>query len=83
MCPWSSVKAKVFRIEKEMVHLEIEDELRFQSEYDFVGSGERPVQGGVVWLRVDTRFDKLIVLTVRLCSQSLSEVEGSEVEGQV
>jgi len=42
------VKAKVFRIDKEMVHLEIEDELRFQSEYDFVGACKRPVQGRVV-----------------------------------
>ena len=34
--------------EKEIVHLEMEGELRFQSEYDFVGASECPVQGGVV-----------------------------------
>jgi hypothetical protein len=33
--------------------------------------------------RADTWFDKLTILTVRLHSQSLSQAEGSKVEGQV
>lgn len=35
-------------MDKGIVHLEIEGELRFRSEYDFVCSSEGPVQGGVV-----------------------------------
>jgi hypothetical protein len=35
-------------MDKEIVHLEIEGELRFKSPYDFVGAGECPGQGGVV-----------------------------------
>jgi hypothetical protein len=35
-------------MDKEIVHLEMEGELWFRSEYDFVGAGEGPVQGGVV-----------------------------------
>jgi hypothetical protein len=33
---------------KEKVYLQIEGELRVKTAYDFVGTGECPVQGGVV-----------------------------------